>query len=476
MGHNSQLFSSKTLTQTLTPLIKRLSAAALSALLLQLLVACQTAFGDFTIDTSKLAVSCQSNATRCDGTKIESCINGNEWKVLATCPTADWCNLTTLDCTACQPGTYQCSDAQPQVCGPDQKWSAAASPCVSSALCSVPDDGTAANCKPPGCEVPGQLRCNMGNHLQRCPTTQTDWEDVEICASPALCNADAATARVAAHEFARCELPACSAGQFNCDTGSPRPCNADRTDWGAPVMACSSGTCNPDQGDCSECIPGTYACSGSVLERCSEQKTWSGVACSSVLLCAAAPLPTCTPPTCTPGQVRCDLSELKRCRSDGGDWESLGQCLNKVLCNPQATHCEVPQCPVAGATRCKGNEQQACRAELTGWSQLAQCPDTGSCDPDKGCLATRCTNGDYRCNDVSLELCVNQAWTRQAICATPALCDATRHVCTAPTCVPGDRQCFGNAIKSCNDAQNGWKEFATCGGGKACSEATKRCE
>jgi len=439
--------------------------------------ACQVALGDFTIDTSHLAVACETGSTRCAENQLQSCVNGNEWHVLATCASADWCNLRSLSCAPCEPGSYQCSGAQAQLCDVDSHWVLAPpAPCASASLCDVPEDGSAAKCLPPGCPIAGQMQCADG-HLQRCPLSQKSWQDVEICASPALCDIQRANEQVAAGKPATCVLPTCGAGQFNCDTGSPRPCKADRTGWDEATISCAGSACNPQTGDCSECVAGSVVCSGQILERCSEQKTWDGTACSSALSCNSGPLPGCDPPSCTPGEFRCSAtSALERCRSDGTKWEPIEQCINRVLCNPKATRCETPRCPIAGATRCQGSTQQACRADLTGWDEISTCPDTGSCDPDLGCLDARCENGAYRCNDVSLESCTNGKWARLATCQTAALCDSARHVCTIATCAAGERKCEGRVLSRCNAALDGWDELETCSGALRCSPETKRCE
>ncbi|HEY5372868.1 MAG TPA: hypothetical protein VIK01_04245 [Polyangiaceae bacterium] len=452
----------------------RIALASLSVLVL---IACQVAFGDFTIDTTHLSVACETSSSRCLGNQIQTCAGGNEWRVVHTCPSPDLCNLLSLSCAACEPGTFQCSGSQPQLCDQNQHWSAATAACASASLCVVPEDGSPAMCLPPDCTAVGQMRC-LDGHLQRCPLSQKSWEDVEICASPALCNVDRANAEVAAGKRATCLLPKCSPGQFNCDTGSPRPCQADRTDWDVATTSCMGATCNPATGDCSACVPGTFACSGHNLERCTDQATWASTACSSALSCNANAAPGCDPVTCTAGEFRCNTSTsaLERCRSDGTKWELVEQCVNGVLCNPNATRCEVPVCPTSGVTRCQGNTQQKCRADLTGWDEVAQCSSTGSCDPGLGCLPTPCVAGDFRCNDVSLEACKDGTWVRQAACATRALCDATQQTCTPPTCAPGDRQCQGNVLRRCNADRDGWDELETCGSGSICSPDTKRCE
>ncbi|HET7538238.1 MAG TPA: hypothetical protein VFK05_00150 [Polyangiaceae bacterium] len=440
-------------------------------------IACQIALGDFTIDTTRLAVSCESGSTRCAERQLQSCMGGNEWRVLATCDSADLCNLRSLGCAPCEPGSYQCSDSQPQLCDPDSHWVAATPvPCASASLCDVPEDGSAAKCLPPGCPAAGQMQC-LDGHLQRCPLSQKAWQDVEICASPALCDLDLANQQVAAGKPATCVLPTCAPGQFNCETGSPQPCKADRTGWDTATSSCVGSTCNPQTGDCSECVPFSYACSGRNLQRCTEQKIWESTACSSALSCNTGAVQGCDPPLCTPGEFRCNTtSALERCRSDGTKWEPIEQCINRVLCNPKETRCEVPRCPIAGATRCQGNTQQACRADLTGWAEVNACSASGSCDPELGCLEAGCESGSYRCNDISLETCSNGKWTRLASCQTTALCDAAHHECVAATCAPGERKCQGNVLLRCNAALDGWDELETCGGDTTCSPDTARCE
>ena len=106
------------------------SKALRFSLILLFASACQVAFGDFDFDLSKLAVSCQSSVTRCKDGKIQTCVNGNEWQLVADCGSSDRCNLNQLKCETCQPGSYQCNEAQPQLCGSDLKWSAATlAPC-----------------------------------------------------------------------------------------------------------------------------------------------------------------------------------------------------------------------------------------------------------------------------------------------------------------------------------------------------------
>ena len=262
------------------------ASKALCLGLVWLLTACQVAFGDFEFDLSKLAVTCESGVARCKDGKIQTCVKGKEWQLVANCGSSDLCNLNERKCEPCRPGQYQCNDAQPERCGSDLKWTAPiAQPCASAALCKLADDSASASCLPPGCPAPGALQCS-GDRLQQCPESLVAWADVELCASAVLCDVNAANAQVAAHGFPTCVVPTCSPGQFNCDSGSPRPCNADRNGWG-PALATCNGACNVAKGDCSPCTDGTYTCSGRELSQCTAQ-TWSSVACSSVLSCNSA--------------------------------------------------------------------------------------------------------------------------------------------------------------------------------------------
>ena len=438
--------------------------------------ACQVVFGDFTIDSTKLNVSCLRNVTRCNGPRIEVCVDGNQWNPVATCRSPALCNLTTLTCTECQPGSSQCSDAQPQVCGTDKTWHAKPStPCASAALCQVPDDGSAANCQAPGCDNAGELKC-VGDHLQRCAITLAGWEDIEICGSAVLCDAEAATKQVTDGGFPTCRIPLCNPGQFNCETGSPQPCNRARTGWDPAQVTCN-GVCNVAKGDCSACTPGAFACSGSELSQCTGTAWSSIVACSSALSCSTAGTPpTCDPSQCTPGEFQCNESSLQRCRSDGGKWESVQQCQNGRLCNPKAARCEAPKCK-GGATRCKGAEFQVCRDDLTGWDTKPPCSAGSSCDPKKGCVPGLCTNDTLRCNDVTLERCTDSVWQKVESCATAQLCDSVSARCVPPACTPGDKQCVDVILQTCKDDRTGWRELETClRASSVCSAITKQCE
>jgi hypothetical protein len=464
---------------TALSLFKLLKVSVFSLLGLQLFAACQVAFGDFTIDSSKLAVSCRPNVARCDGSTLETCVNGNDWKVLATCSSPDLCDLTRLSCKPCLPGAAQCNGAQPQACGADGRWHSTVAPCLTTGLCTVMDE-TMAFCAAPGCPGEGQVRCagDHLDHLQRCPASLTNWLDVEICASAKLCDADAANAQIAAGQFPTCVVPTCATGQFNCETGSPRPCNADRNGWQAATTICPPGSpCNLKAGDCSACATGTAVCSGKQLSLC-DQQAWTGSACSSVLSCVAAPMPACDLPTCTAGAFRCNESALERCRGDGGKWEFVDQCGNNALCNPdpEAARCEAAACVYPG-TRCKGDQPQHCRENLTGWDDYGDpCIAPNYCNPDGGCLATPCTDGSYRCNDVVLELCMNAAWVRHETCVTKELCDPENPACTLPTCAPGKFECVGAILKTCNDGRDGWHESQTCTGNQVCNADTGLCQ
>lgn len=450
---------------------------ALSLWAVLLAPACQVAFGDFEIDGSRLVVSCQPNSTRCYGAKIQRCLGGSEWTDEGTpCASADLCNLAALACTPCQPGEYQCSETQLQLCGDDLKWKAKEI-CATAALCSVTADRRAGMCVEPGCPVSGQHQC-VGNRLQRCALDQSRWDDVELCASASLCDAAAADAQVGAGEYATCRLPACNAGQFNCETGSPRPCNAERKGWDPAMKDCATAgaSCNVATGDCSPCVAGEAHCSGPTLQLCNAQLVFTPLqTCQSAAACNADTR-SCDDPICVPGEVRCgEFADLQRCRGDGIDWTSE-QCSSNALCNPKATRCEPPACR-PDSRRCEGNAWQHCRGNLTGWDPVAACAADQSCDPNVGCVpAMVCSEGLARCNNDGLERCMNGTWVHQERCLTHELCNAGTGTCAAPVCGVGERRCLGKDTQSCEDGRHAFKAAVTCGGTKVCNNETKRCE
>ncbi|HYO93320.1 MAG TPA: hypothetical protein VER33_02360 [Polyangiaceae bacterium] len=450
---------------------------ALSLWALLLAPACQVAFGDFKIDTSRLVVSCQPNSTRCYASKIQRCLGGSEWTdVGPPCPSADLCNLAALACTPCQPGEYQCSETQLQLCGDDLKWKVSAT-CASAALCSVTADRRSGACAEPGCPLPGQHRCS-GNRLQRCALDQSRWDDVELCASASLCDAAAADLQVGAGDYATCRLPACNAGQFNCETGSPRPCNAERTGWAEAVMDCTAGpSCNVATGDCSPCVAGAAHCSGPTLQLCNAQLAFTpSQTCHSTAACSAE-RSTCGVVTCNPGEFRCvEPAQLQRCRSDGVEWVLAEQCSSTPLCNPKATRCEPPACR-SGSARCEGNARQRCRENLTGWDTDPACPAGQMCDPALGCVpGSACSEGQTRCNDVSAERCAGGVWVEQGRCLTRELCQPDTGNCALPMCDVGERRCTGKDVEICDVGRHEFRLFDTCLGTEVCNNETRTCE
>ncbi len=139
----------------------------------------------------------------------------------------------------------------------------------------------------PVCAV-GEVRCD-GSLLQRCADDGSGFDTVELCATPALCQAGAGG-------LAICLAQTCSPGEARCNgpQGIER-CNAALTGFEQQIL------CNPES-VCTElgsnavcvptqvCVPGEARCSGDTLQFCANDGSGFliSVVCSSGAQCDAA--------------------------------------------------------------------------------------------------------------------------------------------------------------------------------------------
>jgi hypothetical protein len=330
-----------------------------------------------------------------------------------------------------------------------------------------------------------ETRC-AGSRVEAC-VNGSDWQLLENCSSPDLC------------DLTTLSCKPCRPGAGQCNGVQPQICRADGT-WHATGVQCATAAlCRVDDNGNAACTSpgcpgeGQVQCTtDSHLQRCPSTLTgWQDLeTCASPLVCdsahaaaqvAAGGFPTCVavpvdPLTCTPGAFGCQDAAIKRCRSDGSQWVKLADCQSSALCNLQATRCESPACSARGVTRCQNDQQQRCRDNLTGWDEVAACSGASPfCDPGRGCVPTPCTEGDYRCNDVALEQCVNRVWIRQELCAAPNLCDVSaRPQCAV--CVADAVQCSADlkTLMKCNSDRTGF-DATTCPSNRPCNPTTLSC-
>lgn len=198
--------------------------AALTSLSALLLVACQVALGDFTIDSSQLG---------------------------------------------CTPGELRCNTAALEQCGSDGKWGALEQ-CLNEVLCNL----NTAHCDSPACAKGGALRC-QDNTQQRCRQNQTGWDDVTRCTSPQSCD-----------PAAGCLSTPCTSGDFRCNDVTLETCTGGA--WVFYATCETNGLCNAAQHVCvaPACALDERQCQGNVLRRCKADRSgWTEQTCSLDFTC-----------------------------------------------------------------------------------------------------------------------------------------------------------------------------------------------
>lgn len=426
------------------------------------LTGCQSVFGDFEEAPTPppRVIACNSREYRCTGASLERCKDDRSGFELADqCATENDCNLKTQSCAPCNPGEYQCNGATLQQCNAGV-WQPQAT-CESAALC----DSARGTCVLPVCG-PGELRCSAAE-LVRCAPELDRFERVELCGSYALCTAALANASDAA--TVRCASPVCGDGEYSCDGGTLRRCNAERTGWDM-VMSCSDASqCSARARACVACTQGE--CNHGVYRACNGGSWGIEQTCTTAELCD--PDTGCVSPECdTPGSVRCaaDVASmnLELC-TDALRWKLLESCGPELLCDAENRRCLPKGCsPLEG--RCQGDTYQECDADGVSFVTVTEC-GPGTCDPARGGCGAACTAG-FRCNDVHLEECVSGVWQRRDTCETPELCSAgATPQCFAPLCGSylGQSSCQEANFRVCAPGRNDWQFSEVCVSNAQCS-------
>ncbi len=481
--------------------------------------------------TTGTCMLCPPGANRCSAFNLQACSsNGTEWATTAQCDTSDYCDAVTNTCFTCLPSEAFCDGASLFKCNATQNgWSITD--------CGSPDncDGTEGACVPPcdspdwvscngtsligcdanhhhiqldvcassqlctktindkisnpttwtkkcetGCGTPGVYRCNPDNaaELQACPPSGLNWEHVDTCATPALCDPTAK----------KCDAGCGVApGTYRCEDSKLELCRADGTGWDLLKTCQDAAHCNTQQHDCVACVPGQYQCSGATLQSCGTDLTWSTVkTCASPALCDATNS-KCTPPGCAQaGAWQCSGTSLQQCASDLTGWVTKDTCAASSLCDSTNGRCNPIICtpPTNGTTlyRCQGNTRQQCDTTTYNWKDSNTCLDGQVCDLTvaSGCTGT-CTS-TARCNSTSAQKCTVVSnlpqWQTTATCATAALCSVTNNVasCATPVCDVNQYRCSGNALQKCNADRTGWTTTTTCTSSQICDANLKQCD
>jgi hypothetical protein len=214
-------------------------------------------------------------------------------------------------------------------------------------------------------------------------------------------------------------------------------------------------------GNCAQCIPGEFHCSGATLEKCSDDA--SGYAavktCDSAALCKADS-GACTDAACMAGRFNCQNDVLLRCKADQTGFEQVMTC-GAGLCDAARGACAACQ---AGSRSCDGGTNTALVCDATGKtlarnacvSPRGKCVGAGQCvecAADAPCpqATEACTTSGCNLLTGSCERKKVNAGTACALAGRSGVCDS------AGACVEclseGDGHCAG-ATPHCTSAHS----------------------
>ena len=431
---------------------------------------CQALLGDFEIEPqpaagpSGLGTACEPSELRCDGPTLGTCAPDRRGFVpLLRCDTAGQCDATAGTCRACAPGEAACNGRFRQTCNAAGELENAED-CQTSALCQVGPTRSTASCVSPLCTA-GEFSCDM-NRLLECAPGRDHFDLVARCASGPTCDPARAADQRARGVPPTCLTPLCLPGSFACDGATLTRCSADQDAW-EPLSQCpDAASCNALAGTCTPAADGVTACSGANLVRKGPSGFEKVATCSSPQLCDPAAGECITSSCGEAGSLRCSkdvLPALEECAGDGS-WITREACDHRTLCDAAAGRCFPKACD-NGATRCVGNAHQSCSADRTRWETDQTCGDGEACNV-LGCEPDACTPGAVRCVAESLEVCNAGHWEPQLHCATAALCVASTGRCEPPVCGGplGDYACSptGETLLRCEPSREEWNEFRDC--------------
>lgn len=315
------------------------------------------------------------------------------------------------------------------------------------------DPNTDINMLEPPCED-GEVRCN-GAWLERCAAaadgSTTRWNKVENCDAPALCSKDQSM----------CLVSPCGDDRARCEGASPQVCANDLSGWVGLEDSClSAAHCSLDSAACGTetkeapcclsepCTAGQLRCNGSQLERCRPDTSGYNpelpAACDTPLLCEralgecqSAGSCACVPAICELDELRCTGATLERCSADRTTWEFVETCATPELCRVASDPLDVAvaSCPVpcgVGEFQCFGADLMLCNEGRTGFVLQQPCPAGTICSTTGACRDT-CDPTERQCNGAQIEQCAASLTAFEPAVGDGTLCD-TPELCvdTAP--------------------------------------------
>jgi Cys-rich repeat protein len=417
--------------------------------------------------------ACQMGESRCMGNQRWLCNSARTALTLQETCTQACINSGIADyCGMCAPGNTQCDGDLLQTCQNNGSLNTGTN-CPNGCVTTSP---TAAACAPT-CR-PGTYRCASstmpaapdGAQLQQCNATGTGWTLIQTCGSAALCDEQ------------NHECDDCTSGDYNCNAGTLRSCNASGH-WastggtncsGTTLRTCggpgrntvntetcaSAGLCNETEDRCDQCNVSGYSCSAGALRSCDvttgqwvpegTRNCFPPPSGNTLYTCSGSTLTgptTCTIcddtdnqcDVCSPGAYSCSAGTLRRCNSTGQGYDPGIACEGTTLRSCSGSTLSTSQCPAMMPT----------------------------CNSAQTACVSGCTNGTTRCSVNTLQTCVGQEWVSDSSpcangCFGGAGPNAYCGVCSSGT------QCMGSQPQTCSMGQ--WTNMGT-----ACSGANPVC-
>jgi hypothetical protein len=417
-------------------------------------------------------VPCQPGETRCNDKTLERCNDDQTaWapQTEVPCQTLELCEVTrqtgatTCQPPACEVGAVLCDGSTITQCNAGRTAMERVEDCLTGALCAlslqstVP--GAAATCIPPRCDV-GEHRCD-GANLLVCNPDRTDFVVERTCAGPPFCNASMADNGIPV-ESPGCLTAPCEPGQTICNGAQPSVCSPDQLGYIPLGPACESrdlciddvantpAFCNPPT--CHR-GPGTdeFRCVGAQLQQCNVQLTGYDTlaTCASAALCAPR-VNGCVPPTCAPGQRRCNNANgsVEVCSTGFERFNVENNCGGNGCRQGPPPVCN--DCVPGSGASCTNGDILTCNA---GSASTSDCGAAGCRATAQGPLCNECAPGSApACSGGDIVTCTAGVPSLQDCGAPGCRVTTTGPVCnqcvtgSPPTCTNGD-------IVACNQGQ-----------------------
>ncbi|HET9958421.1 MAG TPA: hypothetical protein VFQ61_28190 [Polyangiaceae bacterium] len=257
----------------------------------------------------------------------------------------------------------------------------------------------------------------------------------------------------------------CTRAQARCtERGTLEVCDGGRF---VPQVECGDfGRCNAAHKSCLACAPGTFRCTGAVLEQCElEGLSYQVVRrCGEKETChAEGELGYCE--ICSRDAMYCEAfpgsaPSLRSCNALGSGTQEAERCDSSApLCDARAGRCRT--C-VPGRATCELGKLLKCDEAGAQLNLVEDCGHRELCDAELGvcksnlCNSPKAAPGSVVCRgttETELSICrANGQWELLDVCSSPVACELGLAVKACPPpelCAAGIARCSGSELQHC---------------------------